>query len=252
MVTVALLVEARVVFRDPDVLEVDNQLFIVDETNEDEFRMLLSDMIAQDKGNFTHWLNMDHAEMLMGSTGDYEWLMEVRNRQRIYGDCIVPCDTADIFAMEIDILGTEEDFFILENCVDLEAEARRPKVGFFCMNYDQRRPQSKCQQDERCKQYMTSRCQCPDFEVRYFCATTSAARQQYCDAVEAQYASNVGSRKRSYEALLSNFNHDNAQVEVAKVKPVLEGKPVEEKSNEGKDVKQMLRDLIEKFAKEQN
>jgi len=252
VVALALVVEARVVFRAPDVLEVDSQLFIVDEGGQREFRLLLEDMVKNDEGDFTNWINNDHAEMVLGSTGDYEWLREIRNREENYGECMVPCENEDVFAMEIDVLGTDDDQIILEECVELEPQARRPQIGMFCMNVDQRMPQAKCRRNKKCEQYMTSGCQCPDFAVKYFCRGSAAERQQYCDDVVASFTAGLSSSKRSYENLVAKFPqqiaaadadavaNEAASSDAGKLAPV-------EKTDKRKEVK-LLSNLIDKLA----
>ena len=79
---------------------------------EDAFRLELEAYATADEGNFTKWMNMDHPYMSGGSTGDYEWVREVRYREYAYGECLIPCDDDDIIAMEVDVKDTESDHFI--------------------------------------------------------------------------------------------------------------------------------------------
>ncbi|ELU15642.1 hypothetical protein CAPTEDRAFT_219431 [Capitella teleta] len=138
-------------------------------------------------GGWTEWLNRDSPDPRQGSTGDYEWVLQSIYGEMFFGDCLIPCAADDITAMEVDILGTDQDEDFIKTCMDLEEDAFSPQTGFYCMNNMQRKDASKCPGTERCHALMTSDCHCPDARVRYYCATPAEEQQKYCDQVEENF-----------------------------------------------------------------
>ena len=98
----------------------------------------------------------------------------------------------------------------VQNCLGVEDDAYTPEYGFYCMNTDQRGPNSKCMTNPTCQQdkYMTSQCQCPDFQVRYFCQTPSAKRQKFCDDVVSSYEERKKGGKRKIKKFMSDSSSE--------------------------------------------
>ena len=92
---------------------------------------------------------------------------------------------------------------------------------------------------------MGSNCQCPDFQVRYFCMASQAEQQQFCDKVASDYAS----KKRSYYRELRDFADENivdsdteSQAETA----AEDKAAVASEQQQGKRLLELLKELVEK------
>jgi len=250
LVTIVTLSEARVVFHYPDLVEVEKQnnptLYIIEPSIENTFVQELQEMEANDEGKFTDWMNMDYP----ATTGDYEWLRDCRYREYMHGKCEVPCPDDSVIAMEVDVPESEEDTFIVESCLDLEDQAIRPSKGFFCMNTDQRNDDSKCMNNPVCQQkkYMGERCTCPDFQVRYFCKSSEAKREEYCEAVKESFEERRKKNGNNYLRQLEEFLDESKREIKAKNDKKVNPEPAQGKTEEQR-LLALLRELVLKERK---